>query len=160
MILKRIIWHHTGDDYTGDQFDKINAAHKARDFPKSKAGFYVGYHYLIEHDGSIRQARALDEIGAHDRGENLDSAGIALAGNFNITLPGEAQTLSACKVLGEMLSALKISITNIEPHRRDDHTACPGKRLGDDWLLKQYLRRHSRLGVKQFHLLGVHEGLL
>lgn len=160
MIAKRIIWHHTGDPEQAPQFDKINAQHKARTFPISRAGFYVGYHTLVEFDGSVREAREFDELGAHDRGENLDSVGLALAGNFSAHMPNERQIISACKELGKMLAVLKIPITNIEPHRRDDATICPGKLLPDNWLLKEFLRRHQSIEVKQFHLLGIHTNLL
>lgn len=160
MIAKRIIWHHTGDASEGLQFNNINEHHKKRGFPISRAGFYVGYHYLVEKNGDIRQAREQDEIGAHDQGENLDSIGLGLSGNFNTQMPTEVQTIGACAMLGEIMKALKIPITHIETHRRDDQTSCPGTNLPDNWLLKEYLRRHPHIEVKQFHLLGVHTGLL
>ena len=160
MTPKRIIWHHTGDASPGAQFDKINAYHKSRGFPLSSLGYFVGYHYLIERDGTLRQARSLEEMGAHDQAENLNSLGIALAGNFDIERPSEAQTIKATKSLGEIMAAKSIPITRIEPHRRDDETSCPGRLLGDDWLTKEYLRRHANPLVQQFLAIGEEKGFL
>lgn len=154
MKPKRIIWHHTADAQQADQFEKVNAYHKTRDFPLSALGFYVGYHYFIERDGTIRQAREDTEIGAHDQGENLDSIGVSLAGNFNIEMPSEAQIASGGKVIFELMRKWNIPITRVEPHRRDDTTDCPGTKLGDDWLIKEYLRRHPEVGYRAFLLLG------
>src|SRR3990167_1154547 len=124
------------------KFDKINAYHKSKGFPISSLGFYVGYHWLIEPDGTIKKARKEDEVGAHDQGENLDSIGICLAGNFNLNMPPEPQAASAAKLLGEIRDRLNIPITKIEPHRQDDQTDCPGKLLGDNWIILNYLDRH------------------
>ena len=140
---RRIIWHHTGDTSIGPQLDKIDRDHKRRGFPKSSMGYYVGYHYLIEHDGKIIQCRKDTEIGAHDKGENLDSIGIGLSGNFSIQLPTEAQERAAAALMAELTEKHKIRITHIEPHRRDDATECPGKRMDDNWIIRIYLKRHK-----------------
>ena len=154
MLFKRIIWHHTGDASQAPQFDKINLWHKSKNFPLSSLGFYVGYHFLIEPDGTVRQARNLDEIGAHDQGENLDSLGLGIAGNFDIGVPSENQTAAAVKILGEMMSSVGIKINRIEPHRQDDATSCPGLNIGDNWLILEYLKRHSDPSVRAFGLLA------
>lgn len=156
----RIIWHHTGDSSRLPQFDKIDRYHKSRGFPISSKGSYVGYHTLIEPDGSIRHARKWNEIGAHDQGENLDSLGLGLSGNFNLQLPGKAQTIAAAQELGRMLTYLNVSITRIEPHRRDDTNDCPGKLLADNWLLRQYLAQQPDWIVRLFGWIGEHKKLL
>lgn len=154
MTPRRIIWHHTADVSSAAQFDKINAYHKTRAFPLSALGFFVGYHYLVEQDGTVRQAREDTEIGAHDQGENLNSIGIALAGNFSVGMPTEEQIGAVGVLLTTLMSMWKIPITRIEPHRRDDDTECPGTKLEDDWLVKEFLRRHPNVAYRAFHLLG------
>lgn len=160
MTPRRIIWHHTADVSTTPQFDKINVYHKSRAFPLSALGFFVGYHYLVEANGDVRQAREDTEIGAHDQGENIDSIGIALAGNFNVSLPTEAQIAAVGKLLESLMTTWKIPITRVEPHRRDDDTECPGRKLEDDWLVKEWLRRHPENLHRVFLMLGEHFKLI
>ena len=40
----------------------------------------IGYHWVIERDGSVRQGRASDYWGAHCQGHNHESVGICLVG--------------------------------------------------------------------------------
>lgn len=141
MVPRRIIWHHSADLAPIDQLDKINAYHKMRDFPISSLGYYVGYHWLIEKDGTVIQTRKETEVGAHDAGENADSLGICLAGNFDIELPSELQIAATTKLLGQIRNRWSIKITRIEPHRWDDETNCPGQLIDDDWLINQYIAR-------------------
>ncbi len=141
----KIIWHHTADALMSHQFEKINKYHKSRGFPLSSLGFYVGYHWLIEHDGTLKQARKENEIGAHDKGENVGSIGIALAGNFNHTRPTGAQKKTAAILVKRILKDWNIHITRIEPHRKNDATDCPGRRLRDNWLPIVYIHREINL---------------
>lgn len=99
----------------------------------SSLGYYIGYHFVIERTGSVFKARQSDEIGAHDTGENSDSIGICLAGDFNKDLPTREQELSLRVVILELMLKYGISLNAIEPHRRDDQTDCPGKLLTDNW---------------------------
>lgn len=156
----RIIWHHSADGSTKPQFVKINEYHKTRDFPLSSFNFYVGYHYLIEHDGTIMQARKETEIGAHDTGENLNSIGICLAGNFNIAWPSEAQMASAALLIKQIRGRWKIPLTRIEPHRWDDDTDCPGLNLADNWLINEFLKREGSTALRVFYWLGKEYNLI
>lgn len=160
MTPKRIIWHHSADPSTKKQFTKINEYHKNRGFPLSSRGFYVGYHWLVEQDGTAVQSREERELGAHDNGENLDSIGICLAGDFNTQLPSEAQTKAACTLLEQIIKRWHISIVNVEPHRTDDMTDCPGRNLTDNWLLKEMLKRSDDHMLQTFLWIGENRGIL
>lgn len=135
MIFSRIIWHHSAYQSDALQAPLIDGWHKDRGFPISSLGFYIGYHYVIEKDGSVFQARKEDEIGAHDQGENLDSLGICFAGDFSKELPSVAQMKAAATLVRGMLYRNNISLNRIEPHRTDDQTECPGTNLPDNWLI-------------------------
>lgn len=139
--IKKIIVHHTAADVPDPQFAAVNEWHKARNFPLSSLGFYVGYHYLIEKDGTVTQARDEDEIGAHDQGENFDSIGVALVGNFDKTDPTPEQEETLGKILVRMLDEYGLTIWDIEPHRKNDATSCYGTRLPDGWGSKIALER-------------------
>ena len=45
----------------------------------------IGYHYVVELDGTIVPGRPLIETGAHVRGHNLDTVGICLIGRGQYT---------------------------------------------------------------------------
>ena len=157
---QRVIWHHSAYRPQVLQFESVNQWHKERDFPLSSLGYYVGYHYFVEYDGSIRQARKETEIGAHDTGENINSLGICLAGDFSVDLPNEAQITAVCRLLTDIRSRLYIPITRIEPHRWDDLTECPGTRLLDDWLITQYLQHELGPLARAFYYIGTSLKLL
>ena len=36
----------------------------------------IGYHYVVDLDGTIEEGRSLELIGAHTKGQNRDSIGI------------------------------------------------------------------------------------
>lgn len=154
MVPLRIIWHHSADSSAAHQFDKINLYHKSQGFSLSSLGFFVGYHWLIEPDGTVKQSRKEDEIGMHDAGENSNSIGICLAGDFNTGLPSEKQSASAALLVKQIRERWNIPITRIEPHRWDDATECPGKLLPDDWLTTQFLTRSTNIYERSFHWLG------
>lgn len=143
MVPQRIVWHHSAVAKPEHQFNDINNYHRSRGFPVSSLGLYVGYHWLVEADGSVHQARREDEIGAHDTGENLNSIGICLAGNFNMFPPAEPQIAAAARLVGEIRARWKIPLARIEPHRWDDETDCPGTHLADNWLPREYLKRSN-----------------
>lgn len=57
-----------------EKIAEIDRWHRARGW----AG--IGYHYVIDRDGSIGKGRPLSRVGAHTRGHNRDSVGICLIG--------------------------------------------------------------------------------
>ncbi len=136
----KIIWHHSADASPELQLGKIDLEHKSRGYPKSSLGFFVGYHYLIEHDGKLVQCRKETEIGTHAKPENIHSIGICLTGNFSFYLPTEKQKETAGKLVKEILERWEIHIARIIPHRKVSATECPGKLLKDDWLACSYLQ--------------------
>ena len=76
--ITKIIIHCTatrpGQDVT---VDIITRWHKQRGFRT------IGYHYFIDYDGHIHEGRQLSQAGAHVRGHNATSIGIAFAGGLD-----------------------------------------------------------------------------
>lgn len=117
MKLEHIVIHHYGgnanDIYakTGDvQFSTIDRAHYQRwpDF-KSRLGFWVGYNFIINKDGTWKQARLVGEETAAQKGYNKNAISICLAGNFSLApngRPVEIPTDAQKKTLVDMISAL------------------------------------------------------
>lgn len=71
----------------------IDAMHKARGFKRDSQAVrnfnpelkHIGYHYVIEVDGTIRTGRGIEEVGAHVQGNNSKSIGICLIGTDKFT---------------------------------------------------------------------------
>ena len=129
----KIIVHHTADTFEGLQFDKVNIWHKQRDFPVSSFGYFIGYHYFIERNGTVKQGRKDSDVGAHTKGQNFTSIGIGLAGNFNKESPTIAQKVKLGSLCKEIMVRFNIPITQIFPHRKYSATSCYGAKLEEKW---------------------------
>lgn len=90
----------------------IDAMHKARGFKRDSQAArnarpelrHVGYHFVIEVDGSVHPGRGLEEIGAHVQGSNAKSVGICMIGT-------DAFTASQWGALRGLLMTLAESVT-------------------------------------------------
>jgi hypothetical protein len=129
-----IIVHHSGVSSPDRQFASIDEAHKARGFPLSELGFHVGYHQVIERDGTVVSARIDLERDCDALGHNFDSLSVCLAGNFNKYWPTQAQKDALGEVLAEWCSHYSIDTKAIFPHRHFNKTDCYGLNLHDSWI--------------------------
>jgi N-acetylmuramoyl-L-alanine amidase len=76
--IKRIIWHCSATREGVDvSVDTIRSWHKDRGFSD------IGYHYVILLDGSVRDGRPIERVGAHVERHNLDSIGICYVGGVD-----------------------------------------------------------------------------
>lgn len=118
-IPKYLIIHETESfaNDTAHQFDPVNTYHKQLWNFKSSLGYYIGYHILIERDGTMKQARADGDIGAHTLAHNSDSLGICLSGNFGQQMPSDIQIATLKALLIQKMKQYSIPASNIVPHR-------------------------------------------
>ena len=123
---KQIIIHHTGDKSMAPQFKKVEAWHEYKAFPISSLGFYCGYHFLIEKNGLVINARRLEDEGAHTKGHNFESIGIGLAGNFDFEIPTIEQLNALDKLAAEITLTLKNPNMIVKYHWDFADTHCPG----------------------------------
>jgi len=142
---KKSIVHHTGVSRKRQprQFFAINRYHRdAKDkdglplyhYGKpTSMGYYGAYQILIEPDGSEWRYRRDWEVGVHTRGQNDVSLGIALAGNFDLELPTEAQIKTLIRRLKKWNIRYNIEEIWVVPHRRYSPKSCYGSLLSDEW---------------------------
>lgn len=92
----------------------------------------IGYHYLITLEGKIVPCRAEGLVGAHVKGENHNSIGIAYAGG--ITNDGtkrakdtrtEAQTEAMYALTAKLLDKYNLTWDNVYGHNQFAAKACP-----------------------------------
>ncbi|QKX04882.1 N-acetylmuramoyl-L-alanine amidase [Aquimarina sp. TRL1] len=100
-----------GEYYDINDVDKM---HKKRGFR------CVGYHKLILLDGSVQNGRPLHQIGAHVKGKNEDTIGVAYVGGLDQNgSPKDTRTSAQKKSLKTELKKLKNQFRNakIKGHR-------------------------------------------
>lgn len=132
-----LIVHHTGGtdadplaDTSEHTFAIVDAWHKQLGWGK------IGYHYFIDKTGLLTQGREDSEEGAHTIGYNLKSLGICLAGNFDVTMPTQAQINTLQKLLNDKQKQYSVPLEKIVAHRCFSSKTCYGKLLADDWARK------------------------
>ena len=119
-----IIIHHSAvsREKNSNQFDAIERYHASKGW-----GQNTGYHYLIESDGTIKQGRKENEIGAHckEDNKNYDSIGICLTGNFDIEKPTVKQIKSLFRLIKDIKT--RHDIKEVNGHRKyATYKLCPG----------------------------------
>ena len=129
----KIVVHHSGGT---DKYPLADTSHHTAQIIErwhlSKPGWIgIGYHYVIHKDGTVWVGRPEHVHGAHTRAVNATSIGICLAGNFDATLPTEAQTEALRLLMLDIKT--RHNITSIKPHRAYANKTCYGNNLTDTW---------------------------
>ncbi|WP_244832946.1 peptidoglycan recognition family protein [Clostridium sp. BJN0001] len=119
-IPKMLIVHHI--DAEGPVWT-VQAIHNMHKNQNGWAG--IGYHYYIRLDGSIYKGRPDNAIGAHCKGANTNSLGIAFEGNYdNRKEMPVAQYNAWCELKTYLLN--KYGEMHIYGHREKGQSTCPG----------------------------------
>ena len=136
-----LIIHHslTKKSPSPKTWEAVNRYHKEKfNFPSS-LGLFIGYHYWIEDNGRIIQARLDSDPGAHCKEEcmNFKSLGICLEGNFDIEDPNPVQIFALRDLMQKLCTTYKILRENIMFHRDyATYKSCPGTRMNRDFIRK------------------------
>ncbi len=156
MKINYLIIHHSAVSRTKnpDQFVANNNYHKEKWNFKSSLGFYLGYHYEIAANGTIRQARAENEPGAHTIGHNDDSIGICIDGEFDTELPTLEQVKSLTKLLLELKGCYPSA--KIAYHRQFANKTCPGKLIADNWANNLILNNNTMINPVEGAILKLY----
>ncbi|XP_058489182.1 peptidoglycan recognition protein 5 [Solea solea] len=128
---RRVIIHHTalpgckGLEECKQQIFSIQRGHMVdRGFDD------IGYNFLIGQDGRVFEGRGWGVVGAHSRGNNHDSVGIAFMGNFNNDSPSKDAILSVNQLLQSGVSRGFLHADfSLLGHRDLGNTQCPGENL-------------------------------
>lgn len=101
---------------------EIDAWHKQRGWRG------VGYHYVVGLDGSVRQGRPEEEIGAHCLNHNAHSIGVCYVGGLDAKgKPADTRTPAQRKALREFVDGLKKRFPGATVHGHCEFAAkaCP-----------------------------------
>lgn len=91
----------------------------------------IGYHYIIDRDGTILEGRGLGRTGAHVKGHNKGTIGICLIGGFGSSKNdafSDHYTPQQERQLRQLLSRLmnQYGFTKVSGHNDYAAKACPG----------------------------------
>jgi len=125
--IKRIVVHHTGREK--------GTAESIRSYHVDVLGWRdIGYHYIIEKDGKLRLGRPDEMIGAHVKGKNRDSIGVAVMGNYEdyeFVFMGYFMASPQARALYSILKDLAHRYPDAEvvTHGELAETLCPGQNV-------------------------------
>ena len=101
----------------------------------------IGYHYVVLLDGTIERGRPEEQVGAHCKGHNSQSIGIAYVGGCDKAMrPKDTRTTPQRASLIHLLKELKVKYpkATIHGHNEFANKACPSfdvqKWINEIWL--------------------------
>lgn len=113
------------DKNLDDKVKEISRWHRAKGWGT------IGYHWVIDRDGSIAKGRTEEMVGAHVAGHNTGSIGICLIGGHGSNENGKfleyytAEQETALRKLVEEIKT-RAQITKVRGHNEVAAKACPG----------------------------------
>ena len=131
--IKRIVWHCSA---TKEGVD-VSAATIRKWHVDGRGWRDIGYHYVIELDGAIKQGRPLQQTGAHVSGHNGDSVGICYVGGLasDGKTPKDTRTPAQKRALYSLTQALIDTFPGSTVHGHNEFAAkaCPSFNAQLDW---------------------------
>ncbi len=119
--IEQIVVHHSAS-LTGTAEDFARWHVLERGWPG------IGYHYVVEKDGSIIMGNPLTNISYNTQNQNTKSVGIVLSGDFEQEQPTAAQMTSLSNLIAYLRNELPQSL-QVYGHRDFAATSCPGDNL-------------------------------
>jgi N-acetylmuramoyl-L-alanine amidase len=89
----------------------------------------IGYHFAIDPNGRIWQARPLELQGAHVKNNNPGNLGIVVFGNYEKIRPTYATLDSVNKMVAYAMERFNVPLSKVYTHQELRSTACPGRNL-------------------------------
>jgi len=88
----------------------------------------IGYHYVIELDGTVKKGRPMHRSGAHTKGHNTGSIGVCYVGGIDISKkPKDTRTEAQRTAMDELINELLVEYPNATVHGHNEFSAkaCP-----------------------------------
>ena len=128
-----LVLHHTTGRFAGPEtIRSIQAFHQG----PTRGWADLGYNFLIAPDGTIFEGRGWGLVGAHARGHNSASIGLAYVGDGRLEVPVEAQR-AIVWLAGE--ADRRFGSLRRVGHRDVGSTVCPGDALHSWWMSGAFL---------------------
>lgn len=126
--IRKIIVHCSataeGKDYSVDEIRRWHLKRGWRD---------IGYHFVIQRDGTTEEGRPIEMTGAHTKGHNFDSIGVCYIGGVEAKkrndkwIAKDTRTQEQKEALEELLCYLKILYPQAVVHGHNEfaNKSCP-----------------------------------
>ena len=128
--INKITIHHGGVYFNPDS-NAVAYIRKLQDWSRQKKHWIdIPYHYMIDFQGRIYEARPLRFPG--DTNTSYDPRGHALIcviGNFEEQTVNEKQLNSLSSLIAWLMVKYHVSIDSVKTHKDYTETLCPGKDL-------------------------------
>lgn len=128
--IDEIIVHCTATPKGRDvSVEDITRWHRERGFTT------IGYHYVVLLDGTIERGRPEEQVGAHCKGHNSRSIGVAYVGGCDKAMrPKDTRTVRQRASLRHLLKELKAKYptASIHGHNEFADKACPSFNVKTD----------------------------
>ena len=116
----------------GEELDvsQIDKWHRDRGFSE------IGYHYVIYADGTIATGRDIRKKGAHVKGHNHDSVGVAYVGGLdNNLVPQDTMTMQQELTFLHLVNSLRVVFGDLSVHGHNEFSnkACPSFEVQDKY---------------------------
>ncbi len=108
----------------------------------------IGYHFLVQRNGEVEEGRPIEQTGAHTKGENFDSIGIAYVGGVESEkqngkwIAKDTRTPEQKDALEDLLCRLKglYSSAVIYGHNNFSTKSCPcfDAKTEYEWISNQF----------------------
>lgn len=128
--VRRVIVHHSASAHAHHDAEDCRSEHIRIRHWKD-----LGYHFVIDR-GGVALGRPLWLMGAHDAGQNADSIGVLLVGDWRTGKDGnpwESRPMAWVQLVwlcADLLDALDLPTTALEGHQQNEPratpTLCPG----------------------------------
>lgn len=124
--VKQVVVHHTTGQYR--DHSTVQAIQRFHQVDRGWAD--VGYNFLVAPNGKIYEGRGWDVQGAHARGHNSTSVGVAYIGDGRLPVPD-----AAFEAISFLIDEAKKRFGNVKVvgHNAVGSTVCPGPVI-DRWL--------------------------
>ncbi|XP_068570133.1 peptidoglycan recognition protein 5 [Cebidichthys violaceus] len=128
---KKVVIHHTALPRCKDQTECMKRVVSIQRTHMTERGFDdIGYNFLVGEDGKVYEGRGWGVVGAHAKGNNHDSLGIAFMGNFKDNTPStEAMSSVKCLLQSGVCQCFLNPEFTLLGHRDLGQTECPGGKL-------------------------------
>lgn len=129
--VQRITIHHDAiinSDVQGpsDAMRRLNAV---RDGHLKRRMIDIGYHYVIDPQGRVWEARPTRLQGGHVHNQNEHNLGIMVMGNFEQQRPTSAALASLDTFVNQQMRTYNVPLARVYTHQEIGQSACPGVNL-------------------------------
>lgn len=89
----------------------------------------IGYHFAIDPNGRVWQARPLELQGAHVKDNNPGNLGIVVFGNYEQIRPTATSLNALDQMIAYAMQRFSVPMSRVYTHQELRPTACPGRNL-------------------------------